>query len=147
VTRALTLTQPWATLVATRQKLVETRSWGTSYRGPILIHAAKGYPPLARDLTIDLQVRGILQVPKGHTPWAHHPIPLGEFVARAVLDDVRSTEWSRQHLDALELELGDYSAGRFAWWLRDIEPIDPPVAWRGALGLWDGPDLTSGART
>jgi hypothetical protein len=42
--KALTLTQPWATLVAIGAKTIETRSWPTSYRGPLAIHAAKGYP-------------------------------------------------------------------------------------------------------
>lgn len=39
--RALTLHQPFAHLVATGAKTVETRSWKTGYRGPLAIHAAK----------------------------------------------------------------------------------------------------------
>ena len=31
--KALSLTQPWATLVAMGAKRIETRSWATSYRG------------------------------------------------------------------------------------------------------------------
>lgn len=42
--KTLTLWQPWATLVALLVKLVETRSWATSYRGPVAIHAAKRLP-------------------------------------------------------------------------------------------------------
>lgn len=41
--KALTLTQPWSTLVAIGAKKIETRSWNTSYRGPLVIHAAAGY--------------------------------------------------------------------------------------------------------
>lgn len=37
--RALTLWQPWASLVALDVKTIETRSWSTSYRGPLAIHA------------------------------------------------------------------------------------------------------------
>lgn len=37
--KALTLHQPWATLVALGIKTVETRSWYTPYRGPLAIHA------------------------------------------------------------------------------------------------------------
>ena len=48
--KAITLTQPWATLVAMGAKQVETRSWSTAYRGQIAIHAAKGYPKEAREL-------------------------------------------------------------------------------------------------
>ena len=34
--KALTIWQPWAQLLATGTKSIETRSWGTRYRGPIL---------------------------------------------------------------------------------------------------------------
>jgi hypothetical protein len=44
--KALTLTQPWATLVAVGAKKIETRSWRTDYRGPIAIHAGKGLGPV-----------------------------------------------------------------------------------------------------
>lgn len=41
--KCLTLSQPYATLVAIGAKWIETRSWETLYRGPLAIHAAKGY--------------------------------------------------------------------------------------------------------
>ncbi len=37
--RVLTVRQPWATLIATGRKRIETRSMPTKYRGPVLIHA------------------------------------------------------------------------------------------------------------
>ena len=39
--KALSLWQPWASLIAAGVKKVETRHWPTAYRGPIAIHAAK----------------------------------------------------------------------------------------------------------
>jgi activating signal cointegrator 1 len=42
--KALSLWQPWASLIALRVKTVETRSWRTSYRGPLAIHATKRVP-------------------------------------------------------------------------------------------------------
>lgn len=38
--KAITIWQPWASLLACGAKQYETRSWATSYRGPIAIHAA-----------------------------------------------------------------------------------------------------------
>ena len=38
--KALTIWQPWASLLVSGQKKYETRSWATDYRGPIAIHAA-----------------------------------------------------------------------------------------------------------
>jgi len=42
--RALTVRQPWASLIACGVKTIETRSWSTKYRGPLLIHAGKATP-------------------------------------------------------------------------------------------------------
>lgn len=39
--RCLTLKEPWATLVREGKKTIETRTWRTSYRGPILITTSK----------------------------------------------------------------------------------------------------------
>ncbi|MGE5593799.1 MAG: ASCH domain-containing protein [Betaproteobacteria bacterium] len=48
--KAITLIQPWASLVAIGAKRIETRSWATDYRGPLAIHAAKGFPKWAQEL-------------------------------------------------------------------------------------------------
>jgi hypothetical protein len=37
--KAITLHQPWASLVAIGAKTIETRSWSTRHRGPLAIHA------------------------------------------------------------------------------------------------------------
>lgn len=47
--RGLTVKQPWAGLIASGEKTIEYRSWGTDYRGDILITASanpaeRGYP-------------------------------------------------------------------------------------------------------
>lgn len=47
--KALSLTQPWAALLAVGAKTIETRDWPTSYRGWFAIHASKGFPSAARD--------------------------------------------------------------------------------------------------
>lgn len=39
--KAITLHQPWATLIALGAKQYETRSWPTGYRGLLVIHAGK----------------------------------------------------------------------------------------------------------
>lgn len=42
--KALTIRQPWASLIAAGVKTIETRSWSTKYRGPLAIHAGKATP-------------------------------------------------------------------------------------------------------
>lgn len=38
---ALSVRQPWATLILTGWKHVENRAWGTRHTGPLIIHAGK----------------------------------------------------------------------------------------------------------
>ena len=40
--KAISIRQPWAWLIVNGFKDIENRDWRTSYRGPVLIHAAKG---------------------------------------------------------------------------------------------------------
>lgn len=40
--KALSIKQPWASLVVAGHKTVECRTWKTSYRGPLLICSSKG---------------------------------------------------------------------------------------------------------
>lgn len=39
--KALSVKQPWANLIASGQKTIETRTWGTAHRGPLLIVSSK----------------------------------------------------------------------------------------------------------
>jgi len=39
--KALSIKQPWASLIAQGKKTIETRTWKTNYRGPLLICASK----------------------------------------------------------------------------------------------------------
>lgn len=41
--RALTIRQPWAGRIAHGDKRVENRTWGTAYRGLLLVHAGAQY--------------------------------------------------------------------------------------------------------
>lgn len=46
--RALTVKQPWAHAIIHYGKNVENRSWRTTYRGPLVIHAAQRIDPHIR---------------------------------------------------------------------------------------------------
>lgn len=138
--KALTLTQPWATLVAIGMKTIETRSWGTSYRGKLAIHAAKSFPPDARS---------VLEYPHFKcVRWAK--FPFGAIVAECELIDCvkmpdvpNYEEWIAQtfgiEIAHRELGFGNFDLFRYAWLLSNVRPISPPIPAKGMLGLWEWP--------
>ncbi len=52
--KALSIKQPWANLIASGKKTIETRLWLTGYRGPLLIVSSKtpNIPPAGYALAI-----------------------------------------------------------------------------------------------
>jgi hypothetical protein len=42
--KALSIRQPWAWLIVNGIKDIENRTWGTAFRGRVLVHASKTYP-------------------------------------------------------------------------------------------------------
>jgi hypothetical protein len=152
--RALTLTQPWATLVITGRKRIETRGWATEHRGPIAIHAAAGWTADDRDFAADLIREGILPNRWLTTPRSIRPdVPLGAVLGVVTLYRIfatsiipRAGEYA-SWLTPTEREYGDFSDGRYGWFLTDPRPFAEPIPARGALGLWqyDGPMPAPGA--
>jgi hypothetical protein len=130
--KAISLWQPWASLIATNWKHYETRSWATTYRGPLLIHAAKRTEECSfwfdqPEFKRHLQASGIKQ-------W--NDLPFGALVGLVNLVNVVRTEAIRHRLDKPELAFGNYQDGRFAWKLEFVQRIACPIIYRGAQGLF-----------
>ncbi|MCL5997078.1 MAG: ASCH domain-containing protein [Chloroflexi bacterium] len=139
--KALTLTQPWATLVAIGAKTIETRSWMTNYTGPLAIHAAKTFPRWAQDtcfiepfFSTLRSYYAVLGLTDNYGKDILKLLPLGQIVAIGELVSIRHVE----SVDPPEPErsFGDYSPGRHAWMLQNVRPVMPMPA-RGTLGLWE----------
>lgn len=132
---ALTLTQPWATLMDIGAKLNETRSWPTKYRGWIGIHAAKGYPKECRLLRFqDPFAQQIDQA-----GYAGRDLPTGCLIGVCRVVDCVRTETIREHLTDLERAFGDYSDGRWAWLTANFHRLREPIPMKGALSIWKLP--------
>lgn len=139
--RAISLTQPWATLVAYGAKRWETRSWSTNYRGLIAIHAAKGFPNDCRELCLEQPFRDALKIRCGIVTLGD--IPRGSILCVAALTDcVRITDANAP--GEPEYSFGNYAPGRFMWHFENATRLKAPVACKGALGVWMvPPDITA----
>jgi hypothetical protein len=136
--KGLSLTQPWATLVAIEAKRLETRSWRHHYRGKVAIHASKGFPKACQTLCETEPFKSVL----AEAGIVHHSqLPTGCIIAVGTLGDTHSTSQPplpmlQSRMAPHEFAFGDYSKGRFAWEIAGVIKLAKPVPCNGALGLW-----------
>src|SRR5206468_750434 len=111
--RALSVRQPWASMIAEGKKTIEVRTWWTHYRGPLAIVAG-----LTRD-------RGGIEL------HGYDDAPRGVLIAIAELVDVRPMTVDDDEAAGVRCKKGAY-----AWVLRDVAALVPPPPCRGAQGLF-----------
>lgn len=143
--KVLSLLQPWATLVVIGAKKIETRSWNTKYRGPLLIHASK------RKITLDEGDAEFFEHLFNIIPQEEYAsLPYGGIIGSVDLVDTESTielcsipeiianniKWE---MTDQELSFGDFSAFRYGWLLKDPVQFKTPIPMKGSLSLWDCP--------
>ncbi len=139
--KALTLTQPWASLMALQAKRIETRSWKTNYRGELVIHAAKGFPGDAKDFAGSAGVRAVT----GGWTASQFPLSRGLCVVR-LIDCVRTEDVIDKYpvyftTHPQEEWFGNYDPGRFAWVTEFVRPLEDERIVKGSLGLWEWPEV------
>jgi hypothetical protein len=129
--KAISLWQPWASLMAEGLKTIETRSWATGYRGSLAIHAAK------RSLTVE--ERMLIQDWRNARllgwEWAGTSLPFGAILA--VVDLVDCVPAGNIVPNELNAAFGNFAPGRWAWITRNCHRLPIPFPCRGAQGLFD----------
>ena len=137
---ALTLWQPWATLLVAGIKQVETRSWSAQPKlklpSKILIHASvrpikkEEIGPIHEALPPDicLKTRSL-------------KYPLGSVIGSVtVVSSTCMDEDSFDELSEVEEALGLWQPGRWAWGCTNAVMFNEPIKCKGRQGFWR-PDL------
>lgn len=150
--KALTIYQPWASLIIGRAKPHEFRSWDYSARFPslvgqrIVIHAAvrpmklpeildllnrlkDGTTGLIPDLARPMLER-VMDAPKGRGV-----LELGAGLGTAILGKPVSVTEMAQGTVLQDSDRIDHSL--FGWPLTEIEPFPHPIMCNGAQGFWN----------
>lgn len=131
--KALSLSQPWATLVVLGAKRYETRSWRTSHRGPLVVHASSRFPEELRALCQREPFRRILRQ-AGIGSW--FDLPLGALLGTVEVSNCQAVE-ALPALDGMQRALGDYRNGRWAWLLENAQSWPEPVLSKGRRGIYE----------
>lgn len=136
--KALTLWQPWATLMAYGLKTIETRSWPTSYRGPLAIHAGTSREGIewvrreqGRNDDADLILSAIRR--RGDSLAT---LPRGAVVCIVDVYDCKPT-FLLATVSYAERAFGNFSPGRYGILTRNVNRLLVLVPAKGKQGLWE----------
>lgn len=162
--KAITIYQPYASLIAEGHKVFTTRAYYTQHRGPVAIHAARLIDPdVFRPLFCRLST--MMELDKcGVNAYNVDYLPRSAIIAMGELVDVWEIEKSttkgevtlrklkndnhQYHcqfrpteilitLDSKEAALGDWRTGCYAYELRNVKPLPDPIPAKGAINLWN----------
>ncbi|NIO69360.1 MAG: ASCH domain-containing protein [Anaerolineae bacterium] len=123
--KAISIRQPWAELILQGRRTIEPRTWQTTYRGRIAIHASQTVEEeacVAYGLDPARVARGAL-------------VGTVELVGILPLDERGWEALRDQHLS-----LRDFPGPMFGWRLEDPQRLPQPIPMRGRMSLFNVPD-------
>lgn len=129
--KALTISQPFASLIASGEKWIENRCWRTYYRGPLAIHAGLGRQYLDRAKLAAYPTSRIVAVV--------------DMIACLSWGEI-ATESERRPMERptgvhrcwREIFEDKHCEGPWCWILSNVRIVESDEI-RGARGLWDLP--------
>jgi hypothetical protein len=135
--KALTVCQPYADLICLpddhpRAKRVENRTWPTSYRGPLLIHAGKSRQWLT-DHNYGMPTSGMVFgaiVGVANLAGCFEYKPHMSRMDQIYGGHYESFPWLREH---------KHVEGPWCWVLTECRRFEEPIEYRGAQGLFNVP--------
>ncbi len=128
--KAISLRQPWASLVVQGKKTLELRNWTVGYRGPLAIHASQ---------TVNEAACRALGIHPGQVT-AGAVIGVVELVDIKPLDDASFHRRTGEHLAEgfFSPPVGDSKL--YGWELREARELPRPAPFHGRMGLFTVPD-------
>jgi hypothetical protein len=146
--KALTIWQPWASLIMAGAKPWEWRGW----RAPrgiigrrIVIHAG-ARKPLQKEIVAIIEgiqigdsslIADIALNFFDRVPLCSYHLACG--LGTAILgESIPALDWAQQH-DKSGLDSDRIDDSKWAWPLTDIQPFEPPIPCRGVQGFWNWP--------
>ena len=118
--KALSIRQPWASLILKAGKDIENRCWPTKFRGRILIHAAKGCTRQEFEDALCFAEDAIDRPINADLKTLHRGGIIG----------------SVEIVDCVSASDSPWFVGEFGFVLRDPQPL-PFTPWKGQLGFFE----------
>lgn len=119
--KAITIKQPWASLIVGGYKKYEFRTWKTNYRGKIFIHAGMGIE------------KNINEFKNYNLEYINGAI-IGE---AEIVDCILVDEKVNNELMNTDSVLYNNKIGLYAWKLENIKKYKKPIYCKGKLSFWE----------
>lgn len=136
--KALSIWQPWASLIITGRKRIETRSWAAPswIRGKRIAVASTKQVQRQQKMAITEPSFSRHYMDSGLP--ALDDLPKGVVLGTVLVVDCRAMDHALiGDLTEQELAYGWYSPGRYAWFLDQPEAFEKPIPVRGGQRLWN----------
>ncbi len=122
--KAITIKQPWASLIVNGYKKYEFRSWKTNYRGELYIHAGKG-----------IDKEGMKRVESLNLKY-----PKSRIIGKVIIEDCieLNDKVNKKINSENEFIYGkDINRKGYAWVIKESELLNIEKEINGKLGLWN----------
>jgi len=121
--KALSIQPPWPWLILKGIKPVENRTWCCAHRGPLLIHASKGWDQAGYEWILrEMNMYDIARFPDKE-----------DHIFGAIQGRVIMTDCVRTHPSP-------WFFGKYGFIFKDPVSFYEPIPYKGRLGLFDVPD-------
>lgn len=124
--KAISIRQPWCWAILNAGKDMENRQWPTRFRGPVLLHAAKG---MTRDEYEDC-------LSTMHAISRTHPFQSGLALPRFYELERGGVVGRMEIVNCWDNHQSPWFFGRYGFEIRNVEPL-PFYPCKGALGFFD----------
>lgn len=125
--KAITLEQPFASLVSIGAKTIETRPWPTAYRGTLAIHASQTFITVTDSYYRSLLISAGLDCEQ---------LPLGKIIAIGRLVGCKKVITPEIPCYP-QLAFSNFTEGLYALELADVRPLAIPILAEGHSQLWE----------
>lgn len=154
---AISLFEPWASLMVLGVKVIETRSWPTSHRGTLLVHAGNNATHAQIEICHEKPFKSALRA-AGIMRW--QDFRLGCVLGSVSLLDCRPIVDSVEQIGDLkgpdhlgqpmlppeepQRSFGRYEFGRYAWICDSANRFNQPIPYKGRQRIFNIPSQALG---
>lgn len=120
--KCLSISQPFADLIISREKSIELRNWNTNFRGEFLIHAP-----------IKIRTKDCKRLK------INKKLITGAIVGKATLYDVKKYNSSNEIKMDKKYHCAekDFYNKKYGFILKNAKPFRIPIPWKGQLGFFE----------